>query len=39
MPFKSQKQRKYLWAKKPEVAKKFTEEEKKSKTRKRKKKK
>jgi len=26
MPFKSEKQKKYLWAKKPGVAKKFSEE-------------
>lgn len=29
MPFKSEKQRKYLWAKEPAVAKKFAKEEKK----------
>jgi hypothetical protein len=26
MPFKSEKQRKYLWAKEPEIAKKWTQE-------------
>jgi hypothetical protein len=26
MPFKSEKQRKYLWAKEPEIAKKWTKE-------------
>jgi hypothetical protein len=26
MPFKSEKQRKYLWAKEPEIAKKWTDE-------------
>jgi hypothetical protein len=30
MPFKSEKQRKYLWAKKPSVAREFAEKEKKS---------
>jgi hypothetical protein len=31
MPFASEKQRKFLWAKKPEVAREFAEKEKKSK--------
>lgn len=29
MPFKSEKQRRYLWANEPKVARKFAEEEKK----------
>lgn len=29
MPFKSEKQRRYLWAKEPKVARKFADEEKK----------
>lgn len=28
MPFKSEKQRRYLWANKPEIARKFTKESK-----------
>jgi len=31
MPFKSEKQRKYLWAKKPKVAKKFARHKRKKK--------
>lgn len=31
MPFKNDRQRKYLWAKKPEVAKKFSKHSKKKK--------
>ena len=31
MPFKSEKQRRYLWANEPEVARKFAHEEKKAK--------
>jgi hypothetical protein len=33
MPFKSEKQRRYLWAKEPRVARKFADEEKKRKKR------
>jgi len=36
MPFQSEKQRKYLWSQKPEVAKKFASHEKKQPARKRK---
>lgn len=32
MPFKSEKQKRYLWAKKPEVAKEFASKEKKKKS-------
>lgn len=34
MPFKSEKQRRYLWANEPKVARKFVEEEKRKKRRK-----
>jgi len=34
MPFKSEKQRRYLWANEPKVAKKFAKEEKRKKRRK-----
>jgi hypothetical protein len=36
MPFKSDKQRRYLYKNKPDIAKKFSEEEKKKKRRKKK---
>lgn len=36
MPFKSEKQRRYLWANEPAVARKFADEEKKAKAKKRK---
>jgi hypothetical protein len=39
MPFESEKQRRYLWANEPEVAKEFAEKEKKGKKKKTKKKK